>query len=889
MTTSKTQSLDNIKALTSLYTSDLNVIVSNISSSKESLEQLSSKLSKRLAAIFEQKAIEQQEIEQKKQEELLKEEALKAPKVKESEVLPQPVLNETAKKSDEKKSSKDDAEKQQGQTQAPVNSQGSAPKAIYVSSDKQFPGKPQDRTYQNQGPQRPYQNQGQGQRTYQNNQGQNPRPNVNYGQTQRPYQNQGQGQRPAGNPNFAQRPAAGNPNFKPNLNRLGTPRVALSEAAKTASAEPPKNKIFIEKKRTFDKPYDDKRNIGKKTLVKKGLIGAFAPNDEDRMGSKKYKTKKSKETIFQERIKIEKAIVNSEIIPIKTLSEKLGITAAEITKKLFKNNIIKTINESIDYESAALLAIDLGIELELKIEKSAEDILSAFHIVEDEKDAKMVKRPPVVTVLGHVDHGKTSLLDAIKKTSVVSSEAGGITQHIGAYTVEINKNPITFIDTPGHEAFTAMRARGAQVTDVAILVVAADDGVMPQTIEALNHAKAAKVPIVVAINKIDKQNADLDRIKQQLSEHNILPEEWGGDAIMVPVSAKLGTNLDKLLEAVVLVSDVLDLKANPKRKAKGTIIEAKLDKGKGPIATVLVQNGTLKVGDTIISGTAIGKIRAMLDDKGVSVKEAGPSYAVAVLGFSEVPNAGDTIFAAEDEKLSRQVLSERVSHIKESMVKSSQKLSLDDAFSKIDDKQKYKNFNIIIKADVQGSVEALKASLLKLSNEEFAVQVVHSGVGAVNDSDVMLAKASDSIIIGFNITVPLKSKQLSDQSNVKIKNYKIIYEAIDDLTLMLKGMLTPKYKEVSIGTVEVRNIFKISNLGVIAGCYVTSGKVTRNALVRVIRDGTQIFEGKISSLKRFKDDVKEVASNFECGICVEKFDDFKELDIINVYNMELIK
>ena len=873
MTTQKTQSLDNIKALSSLYTSDFKTIVSSVSSSKENLEQISSKLSKRLAAILEQKVAAQQEIEQKKQEALSKE--LKSePKTESSDTLAQSAFLEPVKKADEKKSQ----EVVKLQDKAPEKTQPS-PKAIFVTADKKFTGKTQDRPYQNQGQTQrpPYQSQIQTQRPPYQKQGQTQRP---------PYQSQGQ--RPYPNQGQTQRPNTGNPNFKPNINRPATPRVSIADAAKAAT-EPPKNKIFIEKKRTFDKPFDDKRNVGKKTLLKKGLIGDFAPNDEERMGSKKYKTRKSKETILQERIKIEKAIVNSEIIPIKILSEKLGITATEITKRLFKSNIIKTINESIDYESAALLAIDLGIELELKIEKSAEDILSAFHIREDEKDAKMVKRPPVVTVLGHVDHGKTSLLDAIKKTSVVSSEAGGITQHIGAYTVEINKNPITFIDTPGHEAFTAMRARGAQVTDVAILVVAADDGVMPQTIEALNHAKSAKVPIVVAINKIDKQNADLDRIKQQLAEYNILPEEWGGDAIVVPVSAKLGTNIDKLLEAVVLVADVLDLKANPKRKAKGTIIEAKLDKGKGPIATVLVQNGTLKVGDTIISGTAIGKIRAMLDAKGASVKEAGPSYAVAVLGFSDVPNAGDMIFAADDDKLSRQVLSERISQIKEGMVKSSKKLSLDDAFSKIDDKQKHKNFNIIIKADVQGSVEALKASLLKLSNEEVAVQIVHSGVGAVNDSDVMLAKASDSTIIGFNITVPLKSKQLAEQSNINIKNYKIIYEAIDELTLMLKGMLTPKYKEVGIGSVEVRNIFKISNLGVIAGCYVLSGKIARNSLVRIIREGKQIFEGKISSLKRFKDDVKEVAANFECGICVEKFEDFKELDIINVYSMELIK
>lgn len=659
---------------------------------------------------------------------------------------------------------------------------------------------------------------------------------------------------------------------------------------KPASGEPiapVKNKVYIEKKKPTDKNYDDKRNVGKKALVKKGLIGDFAPNDEEKMGSKKYKTKRFKEIVVPEKIKIEKAFVTAEIIPLKTLSEKFGITATEISKRLFKNDIIKTINESIDYETAALIALDLGIELELRLDKTAEEALSAFHIAEDDKDVKMIKRPPVVTVLGHVDHGKTSLLDAIRKTSVVTGEAGGITQHIGAYTVKINNQAITFIDTPGHEAFTAMRARGAQVTDVAVLVVAADDGVMPQTVEALKHAKDANVPIVVALNKIDKPGADTERIKQQLSEHSVLPEEWGGDSIMVPVSAKSGIGIEKLLEAIILTADVLDLKANPNRKAKGTIIEAKLDKGKGPIATVLVQNGTLKIGDTIISGTSMGKIRAMLDDKGNSVKEAGPSYAVAVLGFSDVPNAGDMIYAAEGEKMSRQVLSERISLIKESKVKTSSKLSLDDAFSKITD-ETLKNFNLIIKGDVQGSVEAIKESLLKLSNEEVKVNIIHGGVGAINESDIMLAKAANAQIIGFNIRCDTKTKQLASQSNVEVKLYKIIYEAIDALTLVIKGMLTPKYKEVSLGTAEVRNVFKITGSGVIAGCYITNGKITRNAGARVKRGGKQIFEGKLSSLKRFKDDVKEVAAGYECGISIENFSDLKELDIIEAFTLELI-
>ena len=821
----KTQSLENIKALSSLYSSEFAGFNNSVVLTRQSLEGIIKKLNEKEAAI----------LAKKKQAEKLIEESDTLNNAKAVSIEPEVNISKEPEVKEAKEHVKTVSE----------------PKA--EETKKQFVERPERRPYQQQ-----------------------PRPNsfVPGQYTNRPNNNN-------------QRPGLGQTqNARPNNNNARPSPVNLAKVvAPPATSAVPKNKVFIEKKK-FDNRSSDGQNSNKKTLMKKGIINSFAPNAEDKMGSRKYKAKKSKEQIIQERIKIEKAVVNSEIVPIKTLSEKLGITATEIAKRLFKNDIIKTINESVDFETAALIALDLGIELEMKLDRTAEEILSEFQVSEDVKDVKLVKRPPVVTVLGHVDHGKTSLLDAIRKTSVVAGEAGGITQHIGAYTVKINNQPITFIDTPGHEAFTAMRARGAQVTDVAVLVVAADDGVMPQTIEAINHAKAANVSIVVAINKIDKPNADTEKIKQQLSEYSILPEEWGGDSIMVPVSAKGGIGIEKLLEAIILVADVKELKANPKRKARGTVIEAKLDKGKGPIATVLIQDGTLKVGDTVIAGTSIGKIRAMLDDKGAAVKDAGPSYAVAILGFSEVPNAGDMIFAV-DEKLSRQVLNERLSTIKESMVKSSTKLTLDDAFSKINEGQ-LKSLNLIVKADVQGSVEAVRESLAKLSNEEVKVHIVHGGVGAINDSDIMLAKAASAIIIGFNVKCDSKSKQLAEQSNVEIRQYSIIYEAIDDLTLALKGMLAPKYKEVILGKAEVRNVFKVTGSGTIAGSYILDGKVTRNAHVRIKRGGEQIFDGKISSLKRFKDDVKEVGVGYECGISIDNFSDFKELDILEVYNLEII-
>ena len=498
-----------------------------------------------------------------------------------------------------------------------------------------------------------------------------------------------------------------------------------------------------------------------------------------------------------------------------------------------------------------------------------------------------MKRCPVVVVMGHVDHGKTSLLDAIRDTNVVSGEAGGITQHIGAYKVKCNGEEITFLDTPGHAAFTAMRARGALATDIAILVVAADDGIMPQTVEAINHAKAAEIPIIVAINKMDKPAANPDRVMQELTEHELVPEAWGGDTICVPVSAVQHDNIDTLLEMVLLVAEMRDLKANPNRLAKGTVIEAKLDKGRGSVATVLVQNGTLKMGDIIIAGTAVGKIRAMTDDKGRKIKTAGPSTPVEIIGLAEVPQAGDNFFVVEDERLARELADQRKNDQKLA-AQNQYKVSLDDLFSRIQEGN-MKDLNIIVKADVQGSAEAVKASLEKLTNDEVRVRVIHSGVGGINESDVMLAEASGAIIVGFNIRPDASAKASAEKANVDIRLYRIIYDCIEEIEAAMKGMLAPKFKEVVLGTAEVRQTIRVSGVGTVAGCYVKSGKLTRNASVRLIRENVVIFEGALASLKRFKDDVKEVQENFECGLTIENYNDLKEGDVVEAYEMQEIK
>lgn len=572
-------------------------------------------------------------------------------------------------------------------------------------------------------------------------------------------------------------------------------------------------------------------------------------------------------------------------ITVQTLAEKLEKAPSEIIKFLMMKGIMASINQEIDFDTASQVAEEYGILLEEETEEVLEKKL--FEEKPDNPE-DLVERPPVVVVMGHVDHGKTSLLDAIRQSNVTAKEAGGITQHIGASTVEVNGKKITFLDTPGHEAFTAMRMRGAQVTDIAILVVAADDGVMPQTIEAINHAKAANVQIIVAINKIDKPSANPDRVKQELADHGLLVEEWGGDTICVPVSAITKTNLDTLLEMVLLVAEMAELKANPNKRARGTIIEAQLDKGRGPVATVLVQSGTLKVGDPIVAGSTYGRIRAMMDDKGRRVKKAGPSTPVEILGLSEVPAAGDSFYVAESDKQARhyaQMLAER--NREQSLRATPNKVSLDDLFSQIQSGN-VKQLNIVVKADVQGSVEAVKQSLERLSNDEVRIHTIHGGVGAITESDVMLASASNAIIIGFNVRPEAGAKSVAETEKVDIRLYRIIYNAIEDIEAAMKGMLDPEFREKVIGHAEIRQTFKVSGIGTIGGAYVQDGKFVRNAKVRIIRNGIVVYEGQLSSLKRFKDDVKEVNAGYECGLTFERFNDIKEGDIVEAFVMEEI-
>ena len=633
--------------------------------------------------------------------------------------------------------------------------------------------------------------------------------------------------------------------------------------------------------------YDkDKKAKNKKAMQKEN--GPDLVWDEDGSMGNRRKGKNSKQEVVKPApVVIDHAVITSETITVKELSEKIGKPAAEIIKKLFLLGIMATINQDIDFDTCELIASDYNITLEQQIAKSYEDVL-ADNAQEEDREDQLQPRPPVVTIMGHVDHGKTSLLDAFRHSNVTAGEAGGITQHIGAYTVMCKGRQITFIDTPGHEAFTSMRARGAQVTDIVILVVAADDGIMPQTIEAINHAKAANVPIVVAVNKIDKPGADPDKVTQQLTEYGLVSEDWGGDTIVVPVSAKKNINLDTLLEMVLLQADVLELRANPNRLAKGTVIEAKLDKARGPLATVLVQNGTLKKGDTIIAGTAYGRIRAMIDDKGRTVNTAGPSTPVEILGFNEVPEAGDVMNVADADKLTRQVAEERKDKIKAAQIKAMQKVSLDELFNQMAEGD-LKELNIIVKADVQGSAEAVKQSLEKLSNDEVRVRCIHNAVGAITESDVMFASASNAIVIGFNVRPDGAARATAEKEKVDIRTYRVIYNAIEDVEAAMKGMFKPVFKEVEMGRVSVRNTFKISGVGTIAGAYVQDGKVTRSAQVRVVRDGVVVYDGKISSLKRFKDDVKEVASGYECGISFENFNDIHEGDVIEAYTMEQVE
>ena len=570
-------------------------------------------------------------------------------------------------------------------------------------------------------------------------------------------------------------------------------------------------------------------------------------------------------------------------LTVQQLAESLGKPATEVIMKLMKMGTMASLNQEVSFEVASQVASEYGFTLEVGgQEENSEEEIEALMEIEEDREEDLKPRPPVVTVMGHVDHGKTSLLDAIRSTHVTNSEAGGITQHIGASEVSINGQKIVFLDTPGHEAFTAMRARGAQVTDIAILVVAADDGIMPQTIEAINHAKAAGVPLIVAINKIDKPSANPDKVKQELSEQGLLVEDWGGDVIAVPVSARQKTGIDTLLEMILLVAEMEELKANPDKRALGTVVEAELDKGRGPVATVLVQGGTLKVGDPIVCGLASGKVRAMINSKGKRVKTAGPSTAVEILGLSEVPQGGDQFVAVPSDKVARNIAEKRQQIAREEMLKANQRMSLDQFFDQMNEGQ-VKDLNVIIKADVQGSVQAVKQSFEKLSNDEVGVRVIHGGVGAINESDVTLAAASNAIIIGFNVRPVPSAESLAEKESVDVRSYTIIYKAIEDIQAAMSGMLDPEYRDEDTGKAEIREVYKISGVGTVSGCYVTSGKIYRNCKVRIVRDGIIIQEGEIQALKRFKDDVKEVNNGYECGMSFVNYNDIKVGDIVEAY------
>ncbi len=663
---------------------------------------------------------------------------------------------------------------------------------------------------------------------------------------------------------------------------------------------------------TFEKQHHEKTQVVKGEQPAAGVADKKQKNEPQKnqqqkapkvlpiqKGAYEKKTKKSKkknkrqekagtmgqntnmENDLQEELKV---IEIPSTLTVKNLGDKLGTSATEIIKILMKKGKLATINQEIDFD----LAVQVAEEFDVLVEQEEERDLAEefFGEIVDEED-ELVSRPPVVVVMGHVDHGKTSLLDAIRSTSVTEKEAGGITQHIGAYSVKLNGEKITFLDTPGHEAFTAMRMRGAQVTDIAILVVAADDGVMPQTIEAINHAKAANVQIIVAINKMDKVGANPDRVKQELADHGLLVEDWGGDTICVPVSALKREGLDNLLEMVLLVAEVNDYRANPSRKARGTIVEAELDKGRGPVATVLVQSGTLKVGDPIVAGSAYGRVRAMVDDKGRQVKKAGPSTPVEILGLSEVPSAGDIFYVAGSDKQARQVADKVKAQGRESLIQASQKVSLDDLFTQIQE-GKVKELNIIVKADVQGSVQAVRQSLERLSNEEVRIRIIHGAVGAVTESDVTLASASGAIIIGFNVRPEPATRAMAEREEVDLRLYRVIYNAIEDIKAAMKGMLDPEFVEKITGHATIRQTFKVSGVGTVGGAYVLDGKIARNSGVRIARDGIVVYEGKLTSLKRFKDDAKEVNAGYECGVMFEKFNDLKEDDIVEAFIMEEI-
>ena len=698
------------------------------------------------------------------------------------------------------------------------------------------------------------------------------------GSYSRPAGQQGQFGRPAGGQSGGTRPQAGFGNRQGSAGgRQRTPELAVPMEKERVSNYDPNKKNYI---RQHD-PEHVSRN--RKQASKNAHFNGY--DDEVIRGGKRARAKKPSAQQMMAPIKIETAYMAGDTITVRDLTEKIGKSASEIIKKLFLLGNMATINSEIDFDTAQLVCSDFEITLERKQEQTAEAALVAEDF--DDEEENLQPRPPVVTIMGHVDHGKTSLLDYIRKSRVTAGEAGGITQHIGAYTVDVDGRKITFLDTPGHEAFTAMRARGTQATDIAVLVVAADDSVMPQTVESINHAKAAEVPVIVAINKMDKPDANPDRVKQDLTQYGLVCEDWGGETICVPVSAVTGQGVDELLEMILLQADMLQLQANPNRLGKGVIIEAKLDKARGPLATVLLQNGTLHVGDSVIAGLASGKVRALINDKGERVNEAGPSMPVEIMGFDDVPSAGDEMIAVGDDHLSRQVADERREKLKASREATMAKMSMENLFSTIE-AGKVTTLNLIIKADVQGSVEAVKQAMEKLSNDEVKIRVLHSAAGAITKDDVNLASAFNAIIIGFNIRPDASAREAAEKQKVDVRMYTVIYKAIEDMELAMKGMLEPEYREVLLGHAEVRNVFKITGSGIIAGCYVTDGKVQRNAGVRLLRDNVVVFEGKLSSLRHLKDDVKEMAAGYECGMSLEGHNDIKEGDVVECYIMEEI-
>ena len=711
-------------------------------------------------------------------------------------------------------------------------------------------------------------------------QGQYGRPAGQQGQYGRPAGQQGQYGRPAGGQQGGgARPQGGFGNRQGGAggSRQRTPELSVPMEKERVSNYDPNKKNYI---RQHD-PEHVSRN--RKQASKNAHYNGY--DDEVIRGGKRSRAKKPSAQQMMAPIKIETAYMAGDTITVRDLTEKIGKSASEIIKKLFLLGNMATINSEIDFDTAQLVCSDFEITLERKQEQTAEAALVAEDF--DDEEENLQPRPPVVTIMGHVDHGKTSLLDYIRKSRVTAGEAGGITQHIGAYTVDVDGRKITFLDTPGHEAFTAMRARGTQATDIAVLVVAADDSVMPQTVESINHAKAAEVPVIVAINKMDKPDANPDRVKQDLTQYGLVCEDWGGETICVPVSAVTGKGVDELLEMILLQADMLQLQANPNRLGKGVIIEAKLDKARGPLATVLLQNGTLHVGDSVIAGLASGKVRALINDKGERVSEAGPSMPVEIMGFDDVPSAGDEMIAVGDDHLSRQVADERREKLKASREATMAKMSMENLFSSIE-AGKVTTLNLIIKADVQGSVEAVKQAMEKLSNDEVKIRVLHSAAGAITKDDVNLASAFNAIIIGFNIRPDASAREAAEKQKVDVRMYTVIYKAIEDMELAMKGMLEPEYREVLLGHAEVRNVFKITGSGIIAGCYVTDGKVQRNAGVRLLRDNVVVFEGKLSSLRHLKDDVKEMAAGYECGMSLEGHNDIKEGDVVECYIMEEI-